>query len=195
MNFLAHVYLSGDDPKVRVGNFIGDFVKGRHLDKQYERGIVRGIELHREIDFFTDHHAVVQQSKNRLRPKYRHYSGVIVDVLHDHFIARYWQEYSREPLDEFAKNVYALIKDHHHIVPEKVSGMLTYMERGNWLVNYAHIDGIHQALSGMSRRTPFKSKMEEASEDLTTHYKEFENEFRLFFPELKKHAEEWLDQK
>ena len=55
MNFLAHIYLSGNNSKIMVGNFIGDFVKGRNLLEQFEPEIAKGIELHRAIDEYTDH--------------------------------------------------------------------------------------------------------------------------------------------
>ena len=103
MNFLAHLYLSGDNPKVKVGNFIGDFVKGKNLKDRFEADIARGIGLHREIDWFTDTHSIVKQSKDRLRPKYRHYSGVIVDIFYDHFLAKNWDRYSKQLLPDFAE--------------------------------------------------------------------------------------------
>src|SRR5690606_17104395 len=103
MNFLAHVYLSGDNPKIMVGNFIGDFVKGGRLSERFEKDIARGIELHRAIDDFTDSHAVVLKSKERLRPKYRHYSPVIVDMFYDHILARHWNDYHPQSLPAFAE--------------------------------------------------------------------------------------------
>ena len=105
MNFLAHLYLSGNDPLVRLGNFIGDFVKGRDLADRYEPAIVKGIELHRAIDEFTDQHAIVKQSKMRLRPKYRHYAPVIVDIFYDHFLAAGWDNHSEQLLPEDRKSV------------------------------------------------------------------------------------------
>ncbi|MFW6268359.1 MAG: ACP phosphodiesterase, partial [Marinilabiliaceae bacterium] len=33
MNYLAHLYLSGDDPEILMGNFIGDYVKGRRFTR------------------------------------------------------------------------------------------------------------------------------------------------------------------
>src|SRR6188768_77560 len=102
MNFLAHLYLSGNDNKIMVGNFIADFVKGRVALNQFEPAIIRGIELHRAIDEYTDNHPVVTISKNRLRPTYRHYSGVIVDVFYDHFLARNWNTYHSDLLPDFA---------------------------------------------------------------------------------------------
>jgi acyl carrier protein phosphodiesterase len=192
MNFLAHLYLSGDDPKIMAGNFIADFVKGRNALSQFEPAIVRGIELHRSIDEFTDTHAIVSESKNRLRPKYRHYSGVIVDVFYDHFLARNWNLYHHDLLPDFADKSYSIIQSFDSILPEDVKYMLPYMIKGNWLVNYSKLEGINRALSGMSRRTPYESKMEESVADLELHYSEFEKEFKAFFPELQLHCTDWL---
>lgn len=79
MNFLAHTYLSGENDDLKIGNFLGDFVKGR-LNKlsqnQYTEGIIKGIALHREIDYFTDNHPIVKQSIDRLQPKYHKFSEI-----------------------------------------------------------------------------------------------------------------------
>jgi acyl carrier protein phosphodiesterase len=195
MNFLAHLYLSGDDPKVMVGNFIGDFVRGRYLKEQFGEGIARGVELHRAIDEFTDKHVTVKVSKTRLWPTYRHYSAVIVDIFYDHFLAARWKDFSDEPLEVYAQRAYQLMHDHHLILPEQVKHMLMYMTRGNWLVNYAQVEGIQRALTGMSRRATFESKMEQSVEDLKRDYMEYEMEFRAFFPELKSFTEEWRGNK
>lgn len=193
MNFLAHLYLSGNDPEVMVGNFIGDFVKGRDLKEQFGAGVARGIELHRAIDEFTDRHVTVKKSKLRLWPTYRHYSAVIVDIYYDHFLAAGWSTYSKEPLDVYAQRAYQILADHDHILPEQVKHMLAYMTRGNWLLNYAKVEGIQQALTGMSRRASFESKMEQSVVDLRNSYEDFNSEFRSFFPELDSFASGWLE--
>lgn len=192
MNFLAHAYLSGEDEKVLLGNFIGDFIKGRQALNVFDPDIIRGVELHRAIDEFTDNHPVVHDSKNRLRPTYRHYSGVIVDVFYDHFLATHWKSFHHQTLDDFAAKTYETIGSFSDILPFEFKQMFPYMIRGNWLVSYGDISAIHRTLSGMASRTPYKSKMESASEDLRAHYKEFNDEFGKFFPELKDFAEEWL---
>lgn len=194
MNFLAHVYLSGDDAQLMIGNFIADFVKGGNLNDRYTTEIVRGIELHRAIDEFTDQHAVVQNSKDRLRPKYRHYSGVIVDMYYDHFLAKNWDDFHHLQLDDFAQQFYGLLKEYKPLLPEDVQRMMPYMIRGNWFLNYGYKEGIHRALTGMSRRTTFDSKMDEAVLDLTRHYELFENEFREFFPILRTFSEKWIQE-
>lgn len=192
MNFLAHLHLSGDNHKIMIGNFIGDFVKGRSALEQFHPTIIKGIELHRAIDEFTDSHPVVTESKNRLRPKYRHYSGVIVDIFYDHFLAKQWNTYHQELLPDFADKAYGVIQSHDSILPEEVKFMMPHMIRGNWLVNYSRVEGIGRALSGMARRTRFESKMEQSTQDLTEHYEAFAAEFSFFFPALQNHATQWL---
>jgi acyl carrier protein phosphodiesterase len=194
MNFLAHLYLSGDNPKIMLGNFIGDFVKGKQGLSQFEPDIIRGIHLHRSIDEFTDSHPVVTQSKNRLRPKYRHYSGVIVDIFYDHLLAKNWHLFHSEILTDFAETAYSIIHVHQPILPEEVKFMMPHMIRGNWLVNYAKLEGIERALSGMTRRTRYESKMDESVVDLKEHYEDYAQEFLEFFPDLKHHATRWLEQ-
>ena len=66
------------------------------------------------------------------------------------------------------------------------------MINGNWLVNYAQLEGINRALSGMAHRTPYESKMEEATVELKKYYSDFEKEFLQFFPELKEMCEQFL---
>lgn len=193
MNFLAHLFLSGNSPEIMVGNFIGDFVRGKKFHDQFSSSIALGIELHREIDEFTDNHLIVLESKKRLRPKYRHYSPVIVDMFYDHFLARNWSAYSATPLDQYANDAYAILNRYEATVPDQVKRLLPYMIQGNWLYNYSRIEGIHRALSGMSQRTPYNSKMEEASKDLELHYDLFQNEFTIFFPELQKISSDFID--
>lgn len=176
-----------------IGNFIGDFVRGRDLFGQFRYNIALGIELHREIDEFTDSHQVVLESKKRLRPKYRHYAPVIVDVFYDHFLAVHWADYHPQSLADFANYAYLQLENHEAVLPERVLQMMPYMIKGNWLVNYAKSEGIHRTLTGMSRRTPYDSKMDEAIQELEKYYNEFDQEFSLFFPELKQLSDSFIN--
>jgi acyl carrier protein phosphodiesterase len=192
MNFLAHIYLSGNDPQLMIGNFIGDFVKGGSLIGRYEPQVIKGVELHRAIDEYTDSHEVVQKSKDRLRPKYRHYSGVIIDMFYDYYLAKNWDKFHKVSLPVFADHFYTLLKENEETLPAEVQHMMPYMINGNWLVNYGKIEGLHRALSGMSRRTSFDSKMDESIAELSKYNNEFENEFLEFFPALKTFSNNWI---
>lgn len=183
MNFLAHIYLSGNDTELTIGNFIADSVKGNKL-LDYPERIKQGIVLHRKIDSYTDRHSIVKQSVSRLFPKYGHYSTVIVDILYDHFLAANWLNYSDIPLDIFVKDFYNLLEDHHEILPNRVQQFLPYMIRDNWLLSYATISGIGTVLHQMNQRTKNRSKMNFAVIELETYYQEFHSEFSSFFEEL-----------
>lgn len=183
MNFLAHGYLSGDSDPVLVGNFIGDFVKGRQIDN-FSPEIASGIILHRKIDEYTDSHPVVIRSRDRIRKKYRHYTGVVIDVFYDHLLAVNWKDYHDQPLDIFCKRIYDVIYRHFDILPGRAQEMIPWMVKYNWLLNYSTFEGIDRSLKGLSRRTAFKSGMENAVTDLREHFDNFNNDFSEFFPDL-----------
>lgn len=183
MNFLAHLYLSKDNKNILIGNFIADAVKGNKYNN-YSKEIKAGILLHREIDTFTDAHPIVRRSMHRLNPRYRHYDGVIIDILYDHFLAKNWSDYSDVTLEKYAENVYAILQENSSTFPDKIQYLLPYMIQYNWLVNYATIEGIGQILKGMNKRTKGISKMDLAIEDLKLHYTEFEADFKAYFQEL-----------
>lgn len=191
MNFLAHLYLANDDPERKIGNFIADAIKGSkygHLPIEIQKGIIH----HRAIDTFTDTHDIVKQSKRRLDPKYGHYKGVIIDILYDHFLAKNWLDYSEISLDLFSQNTYQLLENNFEILPDKTQYLLPFMKEQNWLYNYRTIEGISKILWGMNKRTKGISQMDLAKDDLLEHYKEFENDFTLFFKELKTFSDEYI---
>ena len=183
MNFLAHIYLSFGDAEVTLGNFIADSIRGNKY-KHLPPRIIKGIELHRSIDTFTDAHKLHKKSSKRLHANYSHYSRVIVDIYYDHFLAKNWDRYSHTPLEEFVDEFYELLETNYDILPDGVTHMMPHMIADNWLLNYAKMEGIANVLNGMNRRTKNRSKMNLAIIDLEEHYKEFETEFTLFFEEL-----------
>lgn len=183
MNFLAHIYLSGNNEMVTIGNFIADGIRGKKY-KNFDTDIQVGILLHREIDTFTDAHPIVRQSTKRLHTSYSHYSGVIVDILYDHFLAKNWQQYSETPLKDYTEHFYSTLEKHYDILPVRTQKLMPFMIADNWLLNYASIDGIQRVLNGMNRRTQNKSNMDKATTELIEYYSEFENEFTEFFEEL-----------
>lgn len=193
MNFLAHIYLSGNNEFVTIGNFIADSIKGKDY-KSFNNDIQIGVLLHRHIDTFTDAHKTVRKSTKRLHEKYGHYSGVIVDILYDHFLAKNWKQYSNIPLDTYVDDFYNSLENNYDILPLRIQKMMPFMITDNWLLSYASIDGISRVLEGMNRRTKNRSGMDEAVKELEEFYLEFENEFTLFFNELILFAKQKLNE-
>jgi|SRR5690554_33844 len=192
MNFLAHIYLSGEDKEIIIGNFIADGIKGNQYLK-YPPNIAKGIILHRSIDTFTDSHPIVRRSTARLHENYGHYSGVIVDILYDHFLAKNWDRYHEQPLNEYVQEFYQLLKDNYSILPSRIQKMMPYMIADNWLFNYATIEGIGKILAQMNIRTKGVANMDQAVNELKEFYDEFEAEFTLYFDELIHFSKQTLD--
>ncbi|NQY10183.1 MAG: DUF479 domain-containing protein [Flavobacteriales bacterium] len=191
MNYLAHLYLSGDDEGLLIGNYVADAMKGIKVSS-FSADIQQGIALHRHIDSFTDHNDHVRESKKRLFEKYKHYAAVIVDVYYDHFLAKNWTNYSDEPLVEYEQRMYDLLTFNKMVLPRDAIYFLKYMMDQNLLSNYANLETIGNSLSGLSRRTKFKSNMEYAVTDLEEGYDLFQADFELFFPELEASVAEFI---
>ena len=180
MNFLAHLYLAPQDEEIRLGCFIADAVKGSHyLD--YSSKTQEGILLHRRQDSYTDNHLAIRESVIALRPAFRLYAGVVIDIYNDHFLAKNWERYSSVSLSDFAMESYRLIDKYEDILPEKTKEVFSYMKRNNWLENYKDIPFLKKVFLGMSRRTPFESNMEQAVTELEKQYDYLESQFHLFF--------------
>lgn len=184
MNFLAHLYLSENNTQIMIGNLIADHIHGNKF-KHYPLEIQKGIQLHRKIDSFTDTHKVVKKSKRRLHERYGHFDGIIIDIFYDYFLAKNWTTYSQIPLDIYTKSIYALLSKNVNILPEKTQKMLPYMIQYNWLYNYQFLNGIQQVLDGMNKRTKNISKMNLAIDDLKNLEATFEQDFSLFFEDLR----------
>jgi acyl carrier protein phosphodiesterase len=193
MNFLAHAYLSFGQEEILVGNFAADFIKGKELHS-YQGNIKTGIFLHREIDSFTDSHPLVRAGQTYLRPKFRHYSTVITDIFFDYFLANHWSSFSQIPLENFVNQTYTSLEKHLEILPPSFREMFYWMKTQNWLYRYREISGIQKTLQGLSRRTAFDSKMDEATELLIEKEAEFEVIFFAFFRELETFAREKLQE-
>jgi acyl carrier protein phosphodiesterase len=191
MNFLAHIYLSGDDELVKIGNFMADNIHG-NKPEDFPPLIHKGIILHRAIDTYTDAHPVFRQSTKRLHPVYHHYSGVIVDIFYDHFLAKNWGKYHAEPLADYVEAFYKSLQDNYHLLTDSTKTMMPYMINNNWLLSYATTSGISRILTQMDHRTRHRSGMKQSINELKEFYAEFEEEFTIFFESLRAFAEDKL---
>lgn len=191
MNFLAHIYLSGENDLVQIGNFMADGIRGKHFET-FPKDIQKGIFLHRSIDTYTDAHPIFRKSTKRLHVKYHHYSGVIVDVFYDHFLAKNFHNYSDETLEYFATRFYQSLQNNYEILTDKTKGMMTYMIQQNWLVSYQTVEGIERILTQMDNRIKNNSNIRFSVHELRQFYAEFEEEFTFFFEELRNFSNQKL---
>lgn len=183
MNFLAHIYLSGTNEKLMVGNFIGDYVKGRKYEN-YPDNIKQGILLHRQIDYFTDTHLKFREAKRLLVDEFGLYSGIIIDLLYDYFLAKNWNQYSDVTLREFAKWTHAVLLSNFFHLPKRVQAFLPFLIQNRRLESYASKNGIQKSLETMSRYTSLPDKSEIAINILKTNLNYFDDNFHSFMQDM-----------
>jgi acyl carrier protein phosphodiesterase len=183
LNYLAHIYLSGANDEILVGNFIGDYVKGFELGR-YTELVRKGIMLHRHIDSFTDTNIIVKRSKSRIMEKYHKYSGIIIDIFYDHFLVSNWLAYSAVPIHEFVLNAHGILSRYEEMLPEGVRLFLPSFIKNNWIQKYSTIEGIEDVLHRMSARTTLPEETDYAIRILREEYDKLDSEFSAFFPAL-----------
>ncbi|HWJ92756.1 MAG TPA: ACP phosphodiesterase [Flavisolibacter sp.] len=192
MNYLAHAYLSFNDPQILAGNMISDYVKGR-AQFSFSGKIQKGIMLHREIDQFTDTHPATKKAKEIFRPAYRLYSGAIMDVLYDHFLANDGTEFTPASLKDFAARTYRQLELQAADLPINFLQVFTYMKTYDWLYNYRSLDGMSRSLAGLVRRSAYLSESATAYNLFTEHYVFLNGCYHEFFQDVKQFAKDQFD--
>ena len=189
MNFLAHTYLSGCNEELIVGNFMGDYVKGRNY-LGFPEQVKKGILVHRDIDSFTDMHPITRRNKQRVAAKYHKYAGIIVDIFYDHFLASLWDRYSNLPLDDFVSRTYDLLKRNYQVLPSAIKKWFPTFLENNWMMAYRSLEGIELVLERMSANTSLPNHAGYAVGVLSDQYTVFQKDFIDFFPMIIQFLEE-----
>ncbi len=183
MNYLAHSFLSFQKTDLIIGNFIADSIQGNRFGNLTE-GIIKGIKLHRKIDVFTDSHPIFLTSKHRFSKDFDKYSGVLMDIFYDHYLAKYFSLYSTLSLQEHADGIYYILKNNHNFLPEPAKRFYGYMTERNILFEYASLKGIETVLTHLSGRIRNRFELQLAVPILEKDYVEIEEEFFIFFDDL-----------
>ncbi len=189
MNYLAHSYLSYQKTDLIIGNFIADSIQGNRFEGLTE-GIIKGITLHRKIDTFTDAHPVFLTSKHRFSKDFDKYSGVLMDIIYDHYLAKNFDQYSPLSLQEHANGIYEILKTNHDFLPEHAKRFYGYMTERNILFHYSSIEGIQTVLTHLSDRIRNRFELQLAIPILEANYQEIEEEFFIFFDDLQAFCKE-----
>lgn len=187
MNFLFHLYLSGDDPDILTGNLMGDFVKGR-IGEEYPAGLRAGMMLHRNIDSFAQNQELFRRSRNRIDRKYGLWRGVLVDLFYDHCLAREWQHYSEVPLNVYLQEARRVVELRYQFLPERMQGVLPMMFE-EWLPSYGEVEGIGRVLERMACRVRRKNPLAGGESELVRNYAGLREDFCEFMPKVRELAE------
>ena len=194
MNWLAHLLLAEPNPEARLGNLLGDLVKGKQR-QALNINLQRGLECHQAIDIFTDKHPIVKCSKQRIDSEYRRFAGILIDVFYDYILASNWQDYSSVPLTEFTSTIYASWSSHLSTLPPYPQGVICRLIAEDWLSSYSTLEGVEQTLARISyrlnRRTLRNYDLTPTIAQLTSNYLLLEQDFQQFFPQLQRYVDDW----
>lgn len=188
MNFLAHLHLSTGTPASMLGGVVADLMKPREISLLPD-DVQAGVRLHRQIDAFTDSHALVRRSIGRIAADWHWFSGIIIDVYYDHLLARDWSCYSDEPLPHFAARCYQVLADGRSLLTPDAAEFLSNFIASDRLLSYATDDGIAETLGHLSNRIARRMpkhvvRLEDAMPMLRTRDAGLAADFHAFYPEL-----------
>lgn len=183
MNYLAHIFLSGDDSRMQFGNFIGDAVKGNAYNG-YPQAVMDGILLHRAIDAFTDNHTAVKETVQPLKPHFGRYSGIILDMYFDYLLASRFSEFSEYPLKKYSRRFYFTIIRNYRILPGSMKKFMWHFIGTNRLNKYATKKGIKRSLEIMNNVHGLGLHLDTAMRYLVENEEKLWTVFQLFFSEL-----------
>lgn len=194
MNYLAHLYLAGPTDASRVGNLLGDFVKGtpKSLTDDYPREVIAGIMMHRHLDRFTDEHEAFLQAREFLAKERRRFAGIVIDIFFDHFLTVHWEQFSQQPLVDFIEEIYTTLERRTDWLSPQLAGILPRMRKENWLYSYGTIEGLSLTFERISRRSPRTAPMQDSTEDLVAHYHSLDRAFHDFFAAAREQAKRHL---
>lgn len=180
MNYLAHSFLSYNNPGLIIGNFIADHIHGNHFES-FPEHIKDGIKLHRRIDTFTDAHEKFKESKRYFYEGYEKYSGILIDIYFDHLLAKNFNMYSAISLDTYCKNIYKIYTAHIDILPKESAGFLNYVLENNIYTSYSKIEGIERVLYHLSHRINHGVWLNRSIELFNQHESQLQKNFEAFF--------------
>ena len=185
MNHLAHLYLSSDNEEEMVGQFIADAVKGNDFNL-YSPDIRQGILLHRWVDSFTDTHDLVKELRAAYRPNLGLYSGVLIDLVFDHYLAKDFHIHTGRELEEFQQYTFSVLNKHEESFPDKMKNYFFHMKDKEFMMKYAHPVGMAVIVRQMGMRIPRGEALVEAGDFFLNHVEEASGYFPDFFVELKR---------
>lgn len=176
MNFLAHLLLAKPTSVSQAGNFLGDFIKGtpESLAETLPADLLHGIMMHRHVDVFTDAHPAFKEGKTLLKKENRRFSGIVLDIFTDHFLARNWKDYATETLSAYNEKVNKNLREHWEYFPEDAREVAQSMYEHEWFQTYLEVEGVEYVLQRLGSRKAAFHPIRASFSDFTEHYGEYE---------------------
>ncbi|WP_108126373.1 ACP phosphodiesterase [Saccharospirillum mangrovi] len=160
MNFLGHWLFSDPDADSLLGSLWPDFAL-RPDPNAVSPLFIQHFDRHQWLDRTTDASPELEPLRQRLRPKLRKTTPIVIDMLLDHHLALHWSRYHPQALDAFTQQRY---RETHRFnalpLPERLQRTLHWLIEDDWLGGYRRPENVVRALGGLSRRLKFADEME-----------------------------------
>lgn len=188
MNYLAHAALAQPDIYSIVGNLLGDFCKGISVE-QLQPQILAGLQNHRAVDRFTDQHPLVRVAKQQFSAARRRFAPIALDVLFDHYLIQHWSSFYPQPFDTFKAQLYSQLASAEHLMPQAMQRTMHSVRTHDWFAGYARLDYLAMALDRIASRIRFNHRFYGIITEIQPQYRQLEQLFLQFYPELQQHVQ------
>jgi len=189
MNYFAHLTLARPTVPSKVGNLLGDFMRGVR-EEDLPEAVRRGLYNHRLVDRFTDQHPLVMESRALFSPHRRRFAGVALDVLFDHFLIRHWGRFHDTPLEYAIETDYQSLRHGTPLMPAPMRATTGNIVEYDWFGHYAELGNVGRALDRIAARIRFANRFDGALEDIERHHDRLEAVFLVLYPALRDHVAE-----
>ncbi len=183
MNYLAHLCLAQPSVSSKVGNMLGDFMRGVEV-ATLPVAVRDGLENHRLVDRFTDSHDWVQAQRRQFSSARRRFAGVALDVLFDHFLWRHWSAFYAQPRRELIELHYRHLQAGDALMPDLMRQRVQRLVEHDLLNRYAQLDQVGQALDVIAARIRFANHFAGMVDEIAPRYEALEQGFLAFYPQL-----------
>ncbi|MCK0538126.1 acyl carrier protein phosphodiesterase [Alcanivorax quisquiliarum] len=183
MNYFAHLVLAQPTVASKVGNLMGDFMRGVR-EEQLPPAVRQGLLNHRLVDRVTDEHPLVIESRRLFSPERRRFAGVALDVVFDHFLVRHWDRIYATPLSAEIHRDYRWLREGAILMPAPMRLITRRMAQHDWFSQYGDLGNIGLALDRIAARIRFANRFTGIIEEVDQHYAELEEVFLTLYPVL-----------
>lgn len=183
MNYLAHLTLAQPFAPSKVGNVLGDFMRGVEVAGLSEP-VRLGLDNHRLVDRFTDSHDWVRAQRAKFSPARRRFAGVALDVLFDHFLWHHWSSFYASPRGDTIALHYRHLQAGDALMPPVMRHRMQRMAEFDLLNRYVELRQVGQALDMIAGRIRFANRFTGIVEEIVPFYEELEEGFLVFYPQL-----------
>ncbi|MCC5922326.1 MAG: DUF479 domain-containing protein [Crocinitomicaceae bacterium] len=180
-----------------MANWYADEIKGSNWSL-YPAFIVKGAQLHREMDDFTDNHAALLKLKKSLYTELPKVAPIAVDLYIDHVLTKNWALFHPQPYNDFLEQFYQFAyQEIKSVIPmpngesfrwsSSFKAFLDIFYSRKFMNQYPELSGLRRASFGLSRRISFPNKLANATAVYLKHQEKVDEQCLIFLKDAQKY--------